>query len=331
MLAPMALGLGGNAITVSNELWTEMAAEGAPSDGDAAGTGRALRRVVASRAARGGPRLRFAVVHPESGHNYELRYWMSASGIDPDADVEILIVPPPFQPDALAARRTDGYCVGEPYNTIAVARGVGRIATTKSAIWHLSPDKVLGTRAQWAERHPEQLGALVRAATRAARWCGMPENFEELARVLGREDRLNVDPELLVRPLTGRMGLSGGVAEGGPDFFVPFGRAANFPWISHALWFYSQMVRWGQVPHTRENAERAARTYRPDLYRAALAGQGIPMPAANAKVEGALVEPTPVAATGGVLTLGPDGFFDGARFDPDLLDDYIASQGVARE
>jgi NitT/TauT family transport system ATP-binding protein len=92
------------------------------------------------------------------------------------------------------------------------------------------------------------------------------------------------------------------------------------------LWFYSQMVRWGQVAHTQEHAGIARETYRPDLYRAALKPLGIALPAANAKVEGALQAPTPVGSAGASLTLGPDGFFDGALFDPDELDAYIASQ-----
>jgi NitT/TauT family transport system ATP-binding protein len=110
------------------------------------------------------------------------------------------------------------------------------------------------------------------------------------------------------------------------DFFVPFAKAATFPWKSHALWFYSQMVRWGQVAHTGENAKIARETYRPDLYRAALKPLGIALPVANAKVEGALQTATPVGSAGASLTLGPDGFFDGGLFDPDQLDAYIAAQ-----
>ncbi len=326
LIAPMALGLGGNAITVSNDLWAAMAEAGAPQDGSAQKTGKALFSVIAQRARTGLPRLRFGVVHRESGHNYELRYWLAASGIDPDRDIEIVVVPPPFQPDALAARRTDGYIVGEPFGSVAVARGIGRIITTKSAIWRLSPEKVLGTRIQWAERYPEQLAALVRAVTRAARWCGDPDNLPRLAEMLSREDRLQQSAELLMRPLSGHLLFGPDNARQIDDFYVPFRHAANFPWVSHAMWFYSQMVRWGQVEHSLENAAKARASYRPDIYRAALAGQAIAVPGANAKVEGALHEPMMVGAIGGSLTLGPDGFFDGTEFDPDRLDEYILNQ-----
>jgi NitT/TauT family transport system ATP-binding protein len=107
---------------------------------------------------------------------------------------------------------------------------------------------------------------------------------------------------------------------------VPFAKAATFPWKSHALWFYSQMVRWGQVRHSTDHVRIARETYRPDLYRAALKPLGIALPVANAKVEGALIAATPVGSSGASLILGPDGFFDGSLFDPDKLDAYIALQ-----
>lgn len=326
VIAPMALGLGGAAITMSNAVWARMAEAGAPEDGAPGPVGAALRKVVEDRARAGQPRLRLAVVHPESAHNYALRYWLAASGIDPEREVDIVIVPPPLQADALASKRTDGFCVGEPFGSVAVARGVGRIVTTKGQIWQMSPDKVLGTRLQWAERFPEQLAALLRAATRAARWCEDPANHAALAAMLAREDRLGIEADLLHRTLSGRLQFEPGVEKSMPDFFVPYSRAANFPWVSHALWFYSQMVRWGQISHTPENAKKAAASYRPDLYRAALSGMGMPVPGASSKIEGALTEPTLVGALGGQLTLGPDGFFDGTDFDPDKLDAYIGAQ-----
>jgi NitT/TauT family transport system ATP-binding protein len=130
----------------------------------------------------------------------------------------------------------------------------------------------------------------------------------------------------MLHGLSGRLDAGGGDIRRVDDFFVPFAKAATFPWKSHALWFYSQMVRWGQVAHTPANSAVARETYRPDLYRAALKPLGIALPVANAKVEGALLSPTPVGSAGASLTLGPDGFFDGGSFDPDQLDTYIASQ-----
>jgi two-component system, oxyanion-binding sensor len=325
-IAPMALGLGGNAVTVSNTLWASMLGHGATPDLDPASTGRALKAVCAERAARGEPVLRFAVVHPFSGHNYELRYWLAACGVDPRREVEIVIVPPPLMADALASGGIDGYCVGEPWSTAAAVAGHGRIATVKAAIWRSSPEKVLGAGAKWAADNPEALAALLRALCRSAQWCAEPGNHGELAGMLAGTAYLGRPPVWMLHGLSGELDVGRGEVRRLAEFFVPFAKAATFPWKSHALWFYSQMVRWGQIAHSAENAAIARETYRPDLYRAALKPLGVALPAANAKVEGALKVPTPVGSAGASLTLGPDGFFDGTLFDPDRLEEYINSQ-----
>lgn len=325
-IVPFSLGLGGNCVTVSNAVWDGMAAQGAAPDLDPGRAGAALGALIRERAGAGREPLRFAVVHPHSGHNYELRYWLAACGIDPDRNIEIVIVPPPFMADALAAGRIDGYCVGEPWNSAAVAAGTGRIVTVKALLWRNSPEKVIGARKTWAEENPEALAALLRALHHAARWCQEPANRGELAALMAKPAFLG-QPEAIQMPaLTGRLQLGGGVERRVKDFFLPFDKAANFPWKSHALWFYTQMVRWGQLPHTPQNLAIARDCYRPDLYRSALKPLGVALPGANAKVEGALKVATPVGSAGASLVLGPDGFFDGQIFDPDRIDAYIAGQ-----
>lgn len=322
MIVPMALGLGGNAVTVSSALWQAMAEKGATADLDARTSGAALGKVIATRT---GAPLRFGVVHPYSGHNYELRYWLAASGIGPDRDLEIMVLPPPDMGDALAEGVIDGYCAGEPWNTFGVLRRGGHLATVKAAIWRSSPEKVLGVNAQWGRTNPEAMAALLVALHQASLWCARPDNHEALATLLSKPAYVGRDAALLLPALTGNLPVGGGVVRTVSDFFVPNAKAATFPWKSHALWFYTQMVRWRQVEHTVERQRIAAETYRPDIYRAALKDLGLAMPSASAKVEGALVAETPVGSSG-ALTLGPDGFFDGGRFDPDDVDAYIASQ-----
>ncbi|MDX8497792.1 CmpA/NrtA family ABC transporter substrate-binding protein [Mesorhizobium sp. VK4C] len=323
-IVPFSLGLGGNCVTVSNAVWQGMAANGATTDLDPARAGAALGALIRERAGR--EPLRFAVVHPHSGHNYELRYWLAACGVDPDRDIEIVIVPPPFMADALAAGRIDGFCVGEPWNSAAVAAGTGLIVTVKALLWRNSPEKVIGVRRAWAEENPDALAALLRALHHSARWCQDPANRAELAALMARPAFLG-QPEAIQMPvLTGRLQLGGGAERRVEDFFLPFDKAANFPWKSHALWFYTQMVRWGQLPHTPGNLAIARDCYRPDLYRSALKPLGVALPGANAKVEGALKVATPVGSAGASLVLGPDGFFDGQIFDPDKIDAYIAGQ-----
>lgn len=329
-IVPFSLGLGGNCVTTSNAVWAGMAAHGAEADLDPARAGAALRAFIRERAAAGREPLRFAVVHPHSGHNYELRYWLAACGIDPDREIEIVIVPPPFMADALAAGRIDGYCVGEPWNSAAVAAGTGHIVTVKAQLWRNSPEKVIGVRKAWADENPEALAALLRALHHSARWCQDPGNHAELAGVMARPGFLGLPPAVQMPILTGHLQLGGGAELDIDDFFLPFDKAANFPWKSHALWFYTQMVRWGHVAHTPDNLAIARDCYRPDLYRSALKPLGVALPGANAKVEGALKVATAVGATGAGLVLGPDGFFDGQIFDPDEVEAYIKRQKSVR-
>jgi NitT/TauT family transport system ATP-binding protein len=210
-----------------------------------------------------------------------------------------------------------------------VAAGTGRIVTVKALLWRNSPEKVIGARRVWAEENPDALAALLRALHHSARWCQDPANRSELAALMARPAFLG-QPEAIQMPaLTGRLQLGGGVERSVEDFFLPFDKAANFPWKSHALWFYTQVVRWGQLPHTPQNLAIARDCYRPDLYRSALRPLGVALPGANAKVEGALKTATPVGSAGASLVLGPDGFFDGQIFDPDRIDAYIAGQNRA--
>jgi NitT/TauT family transport system ATP-binding protein len=267
----------------------------------------------------------FGIVHPHSSHHYELAYLLGYAGVRPGADVELTVVPPSLMADALAGGQLDGFCAGEPWGSIAVSRGAGVIATTKAAIWRSSPEKVLGMRLDWAERNAERLASLLCALYLAACWCDVPENRPRLAAILSHDRYLDLPEHLLLASLEGRQREGPPGASAGPGSQFMFAeRASTFPWSSHAAWFYSQMVRWGQVEHTPQNAAKARATFRPDIYRAALGPLGIAVPSSNAKVEGALTSPTPVGSPTGRLVLGPDGFFDGRIFDPARLDAYIA-------
>jgi NitT/TauT family transport system ATP-binding protein len=322
MIVPMALGLGGNGVTVSANVWRQMNDHGATENLDAYVNGMALRKVVLQRR---GERLRFAVVHPYSGHHYELRYWLSSSGIDPDREIDILVLPPPDMGDALRDGVIDGYCAGEPWNSFGILKRGAYLATVKAAIWKSSPEKVLGVNGRWGDAHPDAVAALLRSLYKASLWCADEANHPELASLLAAPAYIGRPAELLLPALTGVLPIGGGQTRTVKDFFVPNAKAATFPWKSHALWFYTQMVRWQQVSPSTSHQQVAGNTYRPDIYRAALKTLGIAMPAASAKVEGALQIETPVGSSGS-LTLGPDGFFDGNLFDPDRVDDYIAAQ-----
>lgn len=274
LIAPMTLGHGGNAITVACPVWTAMQ-EALPEvvANDPVTTGLALRRVVASRAARGEAPLTFAVVHAISSHNYELRYWLAASGIQPDEDVLIAIVPPPYMPDALAARRIDGFCVGDPWNSHAAMTGSGAIILTKQAIWPNSPDKVLAMRADWAERHPELVERLMLALVEAAQWCADPANLTSLVALMSDADVLG-EPDAAIYPaLTGQMLLADGLHP--VSGMLEFARdGANRPRLADLSWYLRQMIRWQQAkPDSTPNLQAIVQ---PALFERAALSAGLP-------------------------------------------------------
>lgn len=303
LTAPISLGLGGNAITVSLPLWEQMTAQGAVSGDFSLSQGEALKRVVLAREHAQLEPLTFGMVYPFSCHNYELRYWLAAAGIDPDHDVRLTVIPPPYLADALRAGQIDGFCVGEPWNSVAVDAGVGAIVTPTTQLWPLSPEKVLGCRAEWAQRHPEQLAKLLRAIYQAALWVARPENQPEVAELLAQPTYVGVPAGLLHRALSGQLMLHPGATPiTQSDFYVPAQHAATFPWVSHALWMYAQMLRWHQIEFRPEHLAAVRTTYRPDLYRAAL---------------------TNIAAEIPPLDLKPELFFDGQIFDPEDVNNTL--------
>ncbi|NQE61205.1 ABC transporter substrate-binding protein [Caulobacter sp. RHG1] len=242
VLAPMALNRNGSAVTVSTAL---AGAVGAAGEG--------LARIVAARRASGQGLLTFAVVFPQSMHNYLLRDWLVRAGVDPDQDVRLVVIPPPRMVERMRAGEIDGFCVGAPWNAVAEAQGVGRILMVSSQIWPAGPDKVLGVNAALAAHRSDDLRACLRAVIRGAAWADAPQNRDALVALLARPDVVGVDPAALSRAL---------------EHEIIFHRdEAGLPQREHALWFLSQMVRWGQLEAGRDMEALADRVYRPDLYR----------------------------------------------------------------
>jgi NitT/TauT family transport system ATP-binding protein len=190
----------------------------------------------------------------------------------------------------------DGFCVGEPWSSVAVATGVGTIVTTASRIAPLSPEKVLGMKRAWAEANPERVTALVRATVRSALWCEDTANHAELARLLASPRYVGVAAELLETVLSGRLRLRQATPTiAVPDFLRLARGTATFPWPGHAMWFFRQMLRWGQIEAAPGGAAAAIASYRPDLYRRAVVNLPVEVPQVDYK---------------------PDLFFDGEEREP---------------
>lgn len=323
LATPFVLGLNGNAVTLTTALAAKVAEPGRLSDPVALGA--ALAEEARARRSTGRP-LRFGVVHRYSSHNYMLRYWLAASGIRPDEDVEIVTVAPPFVADAMAAGEIDGACVGEPWNSTAVARGVGVIVLATAQIWRRGVEKVLAFRAPVLEARREAAEKLIRAMRKAGEHFIDPANWEANAAILARPEYIGADPALILAAISDRLILTGDSAPVHyPDFMFQHREAANFPWVSQAEWLYTQLVRWDRLQFSPADAEAAARVFRPDVYRSALAGTGDLLPGASSKVEGSLAQLTAVTAQQGAMVLSANTFFDGRSFDPDDLQGYIAS------
>jgi NitT/TauT family transport system ATP-binding protein len=253
-----------------------------------------------------------------------LRYWLAACGIAPDVDVEIATVAPPFVADALESGEIDGTCVGEPWNSVAVERGAGRIVLATAQIWRRGVEKVLAMRENRLDQRRPAIEALIRAMRKAGAHFVDPANWRANAAILARPRYLDGSAELILRAISDRLVLArGSDALHYGDFMFQHREAANFPWMSQAAWLYTQMVRWDGLRFDPRDADRAARVFRPDVYRSALAGTGDLLPGASSKVEGSLAQTTAVSAQQGTMVLEENRFFDGRSFDPDDLPGYL--------
>jgi len=246
-------------------------------------------------------------VHSYSTHNLLLRYWLATAGLEAGREVRLSVVPPARAVEALQSGLIAGFCAGAPWGEIAVRAGAGLNVATSGDIWRAAPEKAFAVRASWAEENPESLKGAVRALVRAAQFCDAPENASYTGSLLSRQKYLGVDSHAILSSLPG-----GAIA---PDNQSCFWRgAATFPWRSHALWFLKQMARWDLIGDI-DAESLAARVYRSDLYRAALAPLGISVPLADCKSEGAHSTSWRLEAAPNPIVMGPDNFCDGAVFE----------------
>lgn len=302
LLVPAGISLGGNALTLAPDLAEEIGA--GPADPMALGA--RLRRVLALRRR---PPPAIAVVHRCSTHHLLLRYWLAASGIDPDAAIRLTVIPPAEMGAALASRRIEGFCAGAPWGGMAEAAGAGRTVLATGAIWRNHPEKCLALRADWAAEAPQTVHRLLRALLRAGRICDDPAEAPALARLLARADALDL-PEAAIRaslPLAG--------ADPDPLRSTFAAHAASFPWRSQALWFLAEMGRAGLLADTPAARAATRALYRPDLHAAAAAAEGLPVPRADTKPEGAQRTNWLLPADPNPIPMRPDAFCDGRVFE----------------
>jgi len=328
MITALSLDLNGNAITVSNRLYRKMqqtAPELMQSRSDSV---YALKQVIDNNRAENRSPLTFAVVYPFSAHSYELRYWMASAGIDPDNDVKLVVVPPPQMPGQLENGSIDGYCVGEPWNSMAVHNDIGHTLITKYEIWNNSPEKVLGVSEEWALQNPNTHQAMIMAIIEASNWLDKKQHRLEVSSLIAQSIYVNAPEHLIRQSMCNMFQYSKEkMAESLEDFNVFHRFAANYPWRSHAEWFLSQMLRWGHITQTIDIQQTANRVYRADLYAQAAQTLGMAVPPIDRKAEGINSSNYQL----GNCELGADLFFDNKIFDPGHMEEYLHQFEIKRK
>lgn len=283
------LDLNGNGITVSNDIWKQMQENDPSLDTDTPPhpiTADSLKPIVEA-AKDEGKLLPMGMVFPVSTHNYEIRYWLAAAGINPGmytstdikgftgGDIELSTTPPPQMPATLESGKNVAYCVGEPWNQQAVAKGIGVPVVTNYDIWKNNPEKVFGVTKKWADENPNTHIAVVKALIRAGKWLdetdadGNLVNREEACRILSQKNYVGADYDVLKASMTGYFYFQKSDKREMPDFNVFFKYQSTYPWYSDGVWFLTQMRRWGQITEAKPAewyAETAKSVYQPAVY-----------------------------------------------------------------
>jgi len=286
IITAFSMDLNGNAITVSNSIWQDMKKHVPHKDGKPVHPIKAdaLKPVVESYKAEGKP-FNMGMVFPVSTHNYELRYWLAAGGIHPGfyaphkgdtsgqlkADALLSVTPPPQMPATMEAGTIYGYCVGEPWNQQAVFKGIGVPVVTDYEIWKNNPEKVFGVSKSWAEKNPNTHIRVVKAMIRAAHWLDDKNNANrpEAVKILSKPNYVGADYDVIANSMTGTFEYEKGDKREVPDFNVFFRHNATYPYYSDAIWYLTQMRRWGQIADTKPDSwymDIAKKVYRPDIY-----------------------------------------------------------------
>lgn len=286
IMTAFSMDLNGNGITVSNEVWAKMKKNIPHKDGKPVHPIKAdaLAPVIEEYKQAGKP-FNMGMVFPVSTHNYELRYWLAAGGIHPgyyaphkgdtsgqiSAQALLSVTPPPQMPSTMEAGTIYGYCVGEPWNQQAVFKGIGVPVITDYQIWKNNPEKVFGVSSEWEEKYPNTHIRVVKAMIRAAMWLDANNNANrpEAVKILSQSNYVGADADVIANSMTGTFEFEKGDKREIPDFNVFFRHFATYPYYSDAIWYLTQMRRWGQISEEKSDewyVDIAKKVYRPDIY-----------------------------------------------------------------
>lgn len=321
LVTPFSMDLNGNAITMSNAVWEQMKAyvpKGADGKPVHPISAEALKPVIEAYK-KSGKQFKMGMVFPVSTHNYELRYWLAAAGINPGqytvdnamgqvgAEALLSVTPPPQMPATLESGTIDGYCVGEPWNQQAVFKGIGVPVVTNYEIWKNNPEKVFVMRKEFVDMYPNTAKAITKALIRAGKWLDDPANRPTAVGILSRQEYVGADSVVIANSMIGTFEFEKGDKRSLPDFNVFFKYNATYPFYSDGVWFLTQMRRWGQITEAKPAdwyASTIQKIYRPDVWEAA---------AKELLAQGYLSE-SDIPVTDGYKPATTD-FIDGTKYD----------------
>lgn len=295
MVIPWLLNRNGQAITLKAE-WK----------GAVKGDPKALKPFV-EKAKKLGEPLTFAMTFPPGTHAMWMRYYLAAGGINPDKDVSLITVPPPQMVSNMKIGKMDGYCVGEPWGARAVADKIGFTSILTQEIWKNHPEKVCAFTADFADKNPKTVKAVLKGLQEASVWLDKMENRAEQCEIVGRPTYINCDKEILLGRLQGKVDFGDGRTKADEDYMIFSSRNCNYPQPKYATWWLSQFRRWGMVKTAPDYAGIAKQVMRGDLYEEAMKEGGF---------------------TAGTRDDAPETLFDGVTFDPTKPEEYAKGFAV---
>lgn len=267
---------------------------------------KALKPLVDAAKAAGTP-MTFAMTFPPGTHAMWMRYYLAAGGINPDSDVALITVPPPQMVANMKIDKMDGFCVGEPWNARAIADGIGFTSLNTQDIWKDHPEKVCAFTAEFAEKNPKTVKAVLKALHEASVWLDNMENRPEQAEIVSKATYINCPKEIILGRLQGHYDMGDGRSKQDPNYMIFHDRNCNYPQLKYCKWWLTQFRRWGMVEGTPDYDGVAKQVMRPDLYEEAMKEIGY--------------------AHGGANT-DPETLFDGVTFDPTDPEKYATSFAV---
>jgi nitrate/nitrite transport system substrate-binding protein len=277
---------------------------------DAAPFKAALEKKKAS-----GKAVKAAMTFPGGTHDLWIRYWLAAGGIDPDKDIETIVVPPPQRVANMKVGTMDCFCVGEPWNLQLIHQKIGYTAINTGELWNKHPEKSFGMRAAFVDKYPKAAKALLMAVMEAQQWADKAENKAELAAIMGKRQWMNCPVEDVLDRTAGKFdyGIPGKVVENSPHIMKYWRDFASYPFQSHDLWFLTEDIRWGKYEAGFDTKALIAKVNREDMWRDA------------AKTLGVAAAEIPTSTSRGKET-----FFDGKVFDPENPAAYLKSLAIKR-